>query len=127
MSIFGFLIAEKKYDPYTDPDSFGNIAIEKSYITRDELLSALDKQEERLPLGEILISMGKLTAWQRDEILIEQEKRKAKSPNELSMLELKKQRQVIHHIRRQMDDLSNASKEFIEAVNGVEVEDKVGS
>jgi hypothetical protein len=59
-------------DAKNDPHSMGNLAIEKGYITEEDLREALKVQKERLKLGDILVEMGKLTFSQRDELLMEQ-------------------------------------------------------
>lgn len=60
-------------DPYHDPTSIGNLAVQKGYATRAQVLTALKSQEERLPLGEILVEQGILTAGQLEDLLMEQE------------------------------------------------------
>jgi ASC-1-like (ASCH) protein len=58
--------------PERDPWSIGNLALKRGYITQDDLSEAVRIQKERLPLGEILMEMGKLTKDQLDELLFEQ-------------------------------------------------------
>jgi hypothetical protein len=60
-------------DPYQDPTSIGNLAIQKGYATQEQVTAAIQRQEERLPLGKILVEQGVLTEVQLDELLIEQE------------------------------------------------------
>ena len=60
-------------DPYQDPTSIGNLAIEKGFATRVQVLNALRKQEVRVPLGEILVEDGVLTHGQLESLLIDQE------------------------------------------------------
>lgn len=55
-----------------DPNSIGNMALAKGWITEEDLREALTVQRERFKLGEILVELGKLSAEQRDELLIEQ-------------------------------------------------------
>jgi hypothetical protein len=69
MTIFG----KKKADPRKDPMSIGCLAIAKGYATYEQVEAAVKKQEERHPLGEILVEQGVLTIFQLDELLIEQE------------------------------------------------------
>jgi hypothetical protein len=61
------------HDPYHDPTSIGNLAVQKGYATRAQVLTALKRQEERLPLGEILVEQGILTVGQLEDLLMEQE------------------------------------------------------
>jgi hypothetical protein len=70
MGIFG---AKMKADPRKDASSIGCLAISKGYATQEQVEAAVKKQEERQPLGEILMEQGVLTRFQLDELLIEQE------------------------------------------------------
>lgn len=62
--------------PSENPDSIGNLAIEKGYITTDDLAEALRVQRERMKLGQILVDLGKLSEEQLDCLLLEQRLRK---------------------------------------------------
>ncbi len=69
--------------PESNPDSIGNLAIEKGYITTDDLAEALKVQRERMQLGQILLEMyreskGKrgLSEEQLECLLLEQRLRK---------------------------------------------------
>jgi len=74
-------------DPYRDPTSIGNLAILKGYATPEQVATALKKQEERLPIGKILVEQGVLTDVQLDELLIEQKiKRRKLNTREASKL-----------------------------------------
>jgi len=60
---------------------FGMIAIEKDYVTANQVLKALNKQIEEQAetgihswIGTILLQMGKLTLAQHDEVIRELEK-----------------------------------------------------
>jgi hypothetical protein len=98
-------------DPYKDPTSIGNLAIAKGYATREQVADALRKQEERLPLGKILLEQGVLTEPQLDELLIEQEiKRKKLKPKEVSNL-------WKEHRRRRMREVSGALHDVAFALN----------
>jgi hypothetical protein len=66
----------KSADPYNDPTSIGNLAIEKGYATLEQVAKAIRKQEERQPLGKILVDQGVLTELQLAELLIDQETRR---------------------------------------------------
>ena len=73
MSIFHRLLNGSKKDPKSDPSSIGNLAIQKGYATEDQVRAAVERQETRLPLGQILVEQGVLTPAQLEELLIEQE------------------------------------------------------
>lgn len=64
------------YVPESDPSSIGNLAVELGYITMDELRTAVKMQQQRLPLGRILMEMGKLTEEQLEDLLFEQRVRR---------------------------------------------------
>lgn len=66
----------KRKNPYTDPLSIGNLAIQRGYATKEQVLAAVKEQETRLPLGEILIEHGVLTILQLEELLMEQDIRR---------------------------------------------------
>jgi hypothetical protein len=62
--------------PSADPNSIGNMAVEKGYITSGDLEAAVSIQQERLPLGRILVDMGKLTDDDLNDLLFEQKVRR---------------------------------------------------
>ncbi len=101
-----------------DPSSFGNIALEWRVINEVDLQEALMHQEARQPLGDILIALGKITAFERDQILLEQEKRRTSSSHDRTVLELKHQRLLIQHVSVQLEDIVEAAQGFVEANNG---------
>jgi len=103
-------------DPFSDPDSFGNIALEMRYITKEDLLNALKKQEQRLPLGEILVSMGKLAPWQKEEILFEQAARKAATSEEKVQVEISRQRNILRGMTSCMVDMQEVTSNFVSTV-----------
>jgi len=49
------------------------LAVKHGYISREDLESALKLQGERLKLGEVLVTMKKLTPDQLKELLLEQD------------------------------------------------------
>jgi hypothetical protein len=71
-----FRKTKKETPPKEDPSSIGNIALELGYITQEELNAAVGVQQQRLPLGRILVDMGKLTETQLEELLFEQRVRR---------------------------------------------------
>jgi hypothetical protein len=74
-------------DPYRDPTSIGNLAVLRGYATFEQVAAALKKQEERQPIGKILVEQGVLTEVQLEELLIEQEiKRKRLNTREAAKL-----------------------------------------
>ncbi len=58
--------------PEDGPDSIGQIAVERQYITREDLAEALCVQRQRMKLGQILVDLGKLTEEQLGDLLLEQ-------------------------------------------------------
>jgi len=96
MNLLRWFKSDSPLDPFLDPDSFGNIALEKQYITSDDLRDAIQQQEKRLPLGEILVLQGKLTLEQRDDILLEQDRRRATSLEDKATVELRYQRMLLN-------------------------------
>ena len=87
MSLLHRKVNGRAKDPYLDPTSIGNLAIQKGYATLEQVSAAIKKQEERQPLGVILMEQGVITESQLDELLIEQEiKRRKLKPREASKL-----------------------------------------
>jgi hypothetical protein len=78
MSLLNRKMNGRTKNPYQDPTSIGNLAIQKGYATPEQVAFAVQKQEERLPLGKILIEQGVLTEIQLDELLVEQEIKRRK-------------------------------------------------
>jgi len=99
-----------------DPNSFGNIAIEKGFITQKELEQVLKLQEARL--GEILVKEGMLTSDQRDEIFIEQKIRKGEkvSPDQLRVVERKKMRRHLQEVTDCFKEASSNARETASAI-----------
>jgi len=60
-------------NPRNDPTSIGNLAVARGYATKEQVAAAVQKQEERTPLGEILVEQGVITHQQLEDLLIEQE------------------------------------------------------
>jgi len=85
-------------DPFAeaerDPNSLGNLALERGFITEADLDAALNIQKERLQLGQLLVEMGKLTMDQLEELLLEQKIRRGevKDPNILIQFERRKKK-----------------------------------
>jgi len=102
-------MTHKRLNPVIDPDSFGNIALERGWITIEDLQSALQVQEQRRPLGVILVEMGKLDEMQVEEIVCEQQLRKAHSKDEVSLVELGHQRRLIKILSHGLADIAMAS------------------
>ena len=99
-------------DPFHDPLSIGNLAISKGYATPDDVRSALKKQEQRLPLGEILVEDGILTRLQLEELLHEQRLMRAKNKNHATKMVLEHQRHRIQDMTDAFKDLTATVKEF---------------
>lgn len=78
-------------DPFVDPFSIGNLAISQGYATAEQIAEAVREQQERLPLGEILISRKILTTDQLDSLLHIQRVERARTDSEVTILELERQ------------------------------------
>jgi hypothetical protein len=116
------LTNQRVYDPFIDPDSFGNIALEKHYITKEDLILALEKQNARLPLGEILVECGKLTDTQKEEILMEQERRRCKDrgcQDQLADKELTYQKTMLQRMGQTFANAAVASQGLVIAINEI--------
>jgi len=93
-------------DPRADPTSIGNIAIQRGYATPMQVAYALKKQEERQPLGMLLLlEQGVITEMQLEELLVEQEAtRRRLSSRKVSQL-------WVAHKRQKMKEVANGIKE----------------
>ena len=100
------LFTKARIDPVRDPLSFGNLAMELQFITPDELNEALLKQEQRLPIGEILVQLGKISEYQRDEILLEQRLRRTSDGSEVASIELRRQSRMIHAFKQHIAEIA---------------------
>ena len=99
--------AYEPLDPSQDPSSIGNLAIRKGYATRQQVIAAAQKQEERQPLGQILIEAGVLTSVQLEELLIEQEiERRHMNERQESKLIRKKKREKLSEVTRGLHDVA---------------------
>lgn len=87
-----------RMDPFVeaerDPYSLGNLALERGYITKDDLEAALKIQKERLQIGQLLVEMKKLTEDQLEELLLEQKilRGEVKDKNVLIQFERRKKK-----------------------------------
>jgi membrane protein involved in colicin uptake len=94
-------------DPHRDPTSIGNLAIQKGYATQDQVSVALKKQEERQPLGRILVEQLVLTNAQLEELLMDQEVlRKKLSPVKAAKLIKKKRREKMREVSGLLKDVA---------------------
>lgn len=92
-------------DPRQDPLSFGNIALAWGWISESDLDKALGVQEQRKPLGEILVELGVITPIQRDVILAEQDRRKAGNNHSKGIVaEMTFQRNLMKHLSMTLSD-----------------------
>ncbi len=98
-------------------DMFSYIALEKRYVTEEDLRAAKDLQESESPLGEILIRMGKLTPLQYDEIVAEQERRAATSLEERSRAEVSYQMRLFQRIIYDMRDTAAVASGTASSIN----------
>ena len=102
----------KSMTPYTDPTSIGNLAIEKGYATKEQVDLAVKKQEERQPLGMILVEQGILTEVQLAELLIDQESRRGRlGPTQVSALWRDQKRKKVIEVMGAFHGLSAALHE----------------
>jgi len=96
-------------DPRQDPTSIGNLAVSKGYSTLSQVVEALDKQEERLPLGELLVEAGALTHAQLEELLLEQEIiRKRLSPKKAAKLTQQRRREKMREVSAGLKDVASS-------------------
>lgn len=95
------------YVPEADPSSIGNLAIELGYITMDELRAAVKVQQQRLPLGRILVEMGKLTEEQLEDLLFEQQVRRGEIRDRTAITQYQRKK-----MRRKMTQIKDGFKEM---------------
>lgn len=93
-------------------DSFGNVAIRLGYATEKDVLEALDEQENRLPLGELMILQGSLTREQLEHILHTQEVEKAKTLGEKTQIQLAFQKRKAKEVVASLNATTEAMKTF---------------
>lgn len=105
-------------------DSFGNVAIRLGYATEKDVLEALEEQEKRLPLGEIMVSKGFLTREQLEHILHVQEVENAKTLVEKTQIQLSFQKRKAREVVISLKSTTEAMKNF--SANG-ELTSDVGS
>lgn len=107
--------------PETDPSSIGNLAIELGYITLDELRVAVRVQQQRLPLGRILVDMGKLTEEQLDDLLFEQQVRRGeiKDKTVITQRQRAKMRRKMTQIKDGFKEMGAETKRFTDTLFGV--------
>jgi len=104
--------------PEEDPNSIGNLAIELGYITLAELREAVQIQQQRLPLGKILIGMGKLTEDQLKDLLLEQAVRRGEITDREAIRrhQRSKMRHKMSQIKTGFRELRDESQRFTQAV-----------
>lgn len=96
-------------DPRRDPLSIGNLAISKGYATQEQVQQALEKQERRMPIGEILVEDKVLTHAQLEELLLEQEIAKKKlSPKKAAKLVQEKRREKMREVSHSLRDVASS-------------------
>lgn len=93
--------------PSDDPDSFGNIAKELGFIDDLILQRALAAQRAKSPLGELLVEMGELTEFERDEVILEQRRRRATSKHERALVTQRQQRLRVRRMSARLAVLNN--------------------
>ncbi|MHA1573297.1 MAG: hypothetical protein ACTSX8_04830 [Alphaproteobacteria bacterium] len=96
----------------SDPLSFGNLAIELGFITPQDLREALAAQDQRL--GEVLIQINKITADQRDALVLEQRHRRGEKLKQDEIRKLER-----YKFRRGMSALTDGFKEAATDARGM--------
>ena len=105
--------------PESNPNSIGHMAIEKGYITTDDLAEALKVQRQRMRLGTILVDMGKLSEEQLGDLLLEQRIRTGEkvSHEELHRHERKKLHQRIGAVTGAFQSMGSEARSLADSVN----------
>jgi hypothetical protein len=103
---------KKELDPPVNPLSLGNLAISKGMATPDQVASAVKKQEELVPIGEVMVSEGTITREQLKELLEEQSRLKSKSRSHMTKVILEQQRGRIKDVSRAFEKLSVVANKF---------------
>ena len=91
-----------------DETSFGNILLQKGYITQEELGEAVVIQKSQAKLGEILkeVTEGRLTDDHIEEALMEQKiQRKKASHKEIRAFHSEKKQKLAHGITGSFTDI----------------------
>lgn len=107
-----------------NPISIGKLAVERGYITADDLTEALQVQRERTKLGQILVGLGKLSEEQLECLLLEQRIRKGEtvSVDEMRRHERKKLRRRIGAVtgvfKGMGDEARDLASSVTESMNG---------
>ena len=103
----------KDLDPYNDPTSIGNLAIVKGYATPEQVKAAVKKQEQRMPLGEILVEDKVLSREQLEELLLEQKLMRAESEHQATKMILRHQRKRIKEVGSALQELTCVAQKFV--------------
>jgi len=90
-----------------DPDSFGNIAKQKGFVSDEDLKRALRVQRERAPLGEILLELKIITELQLEEIILEQDRRRARTAHEKARVAQRTQRLHLKRLNLRLATVAN--------------------
>lgn len=116
---------EAKLDPY----SLGNLALERGYITEDDLEAALKVQRERLQLGQLLVEMKKITQDQLDELLLEQKilRGEIKDQNVLIQFERRKKKSRLVAMREKFAEARADAESVTASITTTLLEMKVKS
>lgn len=102
------------------PDSIGNMAVERGYITTEDLAEALRVQRERMKLGQILVELGKLSEEQLECLLLEQRIRRGEriSADEMRRHERKKLHRRIGAVSGAFKGMGAQARNLVGSVNG---------
>lgn len=103
-------------DPETDHSSLGNLAVELGYCSEDELRRALRIQNERLPLGEILIEIGAISRDYLDDLLVDQKVQRGQVTRlEAVKHERSKKLKRLRELGQVFKEATSATDAFVEA------------
>lgn len=106
----------KSTDPEVDRSSLGNLAVELGYCSEDELRRALRIQNERLPLGEILVEIGAIPRDYLDDLLIDQKVQRGEVPRvEVVKHERSKKLKRLRELGQVFKEATSATDAFLEA------------
>lgn len=98
-----------------DPDSFIAILVERQYVTSADLEEALRRQEMAKPVGDILVDMGVLTEFQKEEIIVEIARRHGAPSKHVVELELQRQSRLRQAMNASLQSLTAGAHELAAA------------
>ena len=106
----------KSLDPESDKSSLGNLAVELGYCSDEELRRALRIQNERIPLGEILVEIGAISRDYLDDLLVDQKIQRGQVTRlEAMKHERSKKLKRLHELGQVFKEATSATDAFVEA------------